>query len=222
MITLTQGLADLSKELGESVTNTDQRRIQHYNDAIQEFGNEKKWPFLVKKNIALNTGTGKQPIDITSMEDMRMPGGIKEISIAGSKPILPVFFEDRFEYRNKNHFYITPDEQSIEFTKEVSPNQSMLIWHWYVPSRITSTQDEGSFPIPQRYRKAIGTLAAAFVQYSRYLDNQGSRLLNVYGRLLDKVEQNQSEKNAGTPRRIPNTMTFRGPMRQYRNGSRVR
>ena len=58
MISLSNCLTDLSKELGESVTNTSQRRIEHYCDAVQEFSNERKWPFLVKENTSLNTGVG--------------------------------------------------------------------------------------------------------------------------------------------------------------------
>ena len=68
------------------------------------------------------------------------------------------------------------------------------MWHWYIPDRIEDTASVETFPIPSRYRKAIGTLAAAFVQYSRYLDGPGSRLINFYNVLVEKVELNQSER----------------------------
>lgn len=223
MITLSEGLQDQSKELGESTTNTTARRIAHYNDAVQEFANERKWPFLVKTNVALNTGAGNVAISITSITDMRMPGGIKELSIADeADPFLPVDFENRLTVSGRNRFYITPDEQSIKFTKDVTASQVITLWYYYIPARIEDVADVVGFPIPARYRKAIGTLGAAFIQWSRYLDGQGNRLLNVYNRLLAKIENNQSERNEGTPRRIPNFMQWRGPMRTYRNGSRSR
>lgn len=222
MITLSEGLQDQSKELGESTTNTTARRIAHYNDAVQEFANERKWPFLVKTNVALNTGAGNVAISITSITDMRMPGGIKELSIADeADPFLPVDFENRLTVSGRNRFYITPDEQSIKFTKDVTASQVITLWYYYIPARTEDTT-AGEFPIPARYRKAIGTLGAAFIQWSRYLDGQGNRLLNVYNRLLAKIENNQAERNEGTPRRIPNFMQWRGPMRTYRNGSRSR
>lgn len=225
MITLSQGLADLSKELGESTTNTSARRIQHYCDAIQEFANERKWPFLVKSNASLNTGTGvaHTAISITTITDIRMPGGIKEITIEGyDDPFLPCEYEDRNANSNKNLFYINPDEASIKFTKALDPSKTITIWYYYIPERIEDTASVSTFPIPSRYRKALGTLGAAFVQWSRYLDGQGNRLLNVYNRLLAKIETNQSESNSGTPKRIPNPMAWRGPLRHYRYGSRSR
>jgi hypothetical protein len=223
MITLSQGLADLSKELGESTTNTSARRIQHYNDAIQEFANERKWPFLVKSNTALTTGTGvaHTAISIAAITDIRMPGGIKEITITGyDDPFLPIPYADRLVESSRNRFYITPDEQNIKFTKELEPSKAITMWYYYIPARIEDTTDVVGFPIPTRYRKALGTLGAAFVQWSRYLDGQGNRLLNVYNRLLAKIETNQSESNSGTPKTIPNPMAWRGPLRRYRNGSR--
>lgn len=212
MITLADGLSDLSKELGESTTNTSLRRIQAYNDAIQEFANERKFSFLVKPNVALNTGTGIVPITITSITDMRMPGGVKEITVSGVEGVfLPIAYEDRADWSGRQRFYITPDEASLVFLCEVPASAVISMWYWYIPARIDSTTSVDSFPIPTRYRKVIGTLAAAFVQWSRYLDGQGNRLLNVYNRLLDKVELNQSEHHSGTPKRIPNPMAWRNP-----------
>lgn len=217
MITLSQGLADLSKELGESTTNTSTRRIQHYNDAVQEFANERKLTFLVKQNTSLDTGDGNSAIDITGITDMRMPGGIKEITVTGyDDPFLPVPYEDRTVESTKNRFYITPDEQSLKFTKELNASAALSMWYWYIPDRIEDTASEDTFPIPSRYRKALGTLGAAFVQYSRYLDGPGSRLINFYNALIEKIELNQSEKHYGTPRQIKNPMSWRGPLRQYR------
>ena len=222
MITISNGLSDLSKELGESTTNTSQRRIQSYNDAIQEFANERKWPFLVKPNTALTTGVGTAgtAIPITSITDIRMPGGIKEITVAGENDtFLPVNYEDRNQVSGRNRFYITPDEQNLKFTKDMGANLAISMWYYYVPARIEETTDVVGFPIPSRYRKAIGTLAAAFVQWSRYLDGQGNRLLNVYGRLLAKIETNQAEHNNGVARIMPNPAS-RIPIRGYRNRAR--
>lgn len=216
MITLVQGLADLSKELGESTTNTSTRRIAHYCDAIQEFANEKKWPFLVKLNNDLVTAASNGAVDITSVTDIRMPGGIQEITVDGEdNPFLPIDYKNRMYPPNDNRFYITPDEQSIKFTKELAAGLTISMWHWYVPERIEDLNSLESFPIPARYRKALGTLAGAFVQYSRYLDAQGGRMINIYNRLLAKIEGNQSERNSGTPATMPNPMSFHGPMRRY-------
>jgi len=224
MITLTQGLSDLSKELGESTTNTSTRRIAHYCDAIQEFSNERKWKFLVKLNEALTTGAGTAgtAIDITGIDDLRMPGGIKEITVAGEdEPFLPVPFEQRTQVLARNRFYITPDEQTLKFTKDLTANQIISMWHWYIPDRIEDIASVETFPIPTRYRKALGTLAAAFVQWSRYLDGQGNRLLNIYNRLVEKIEMNQSEEHSGVPKIMPNPAS-RIPLRRYRAGTRTR
>lgn len=224
MITLTQGLTDLSKELGESTTNTSARRIQHYNDAIQEFANERKWKFLVKFNDDLTTGVGTAgtAIDITGITDMRMPGGIKEITVAGEDdPFLPVNYDKRNQVTGRNRFYITPDEQTLKFTKDLAASQVISMWYYYIPERIEDTASVSSFPIPARYRKALGTLGACFVQWSRYLDGQGNRLLNVYNRLVEKIEANQSETNDGVPPTMPNPAS-RMPLRRYRAGTRVR
>ena len=152
MITLTQGLADLSKELGESTTNTGTRRIQHYNDAIQEFANERKWKFLVKLDETLDTvAAAHEAIDISDIEDLRMPGGIKEITVAGeTDPFLPIDFDKRNQADGRNRFYITPDEQSLKFTKSMTAGQTISMWYYYIPERIEATDSVETFPIPTR------------------------------------------------------------------------
>jgi hypothetical protein len=151
-----------------------------------------------------------------------MPGGIKEITVAGeSDPFLPVKYEDRSQVTGRNRFYITPDEQSLKFTKDIAASQVISMWYYYIPARIEDTTSVETFPVPARYRKALGTLGGAFVQWSRYLDMQGNRMLNVYNRLVEKIETNQSERNDGVPNTMPNPAS-RIPMRRYRAGVRQR
>ena len=77
--TLTVGLTDLSRELGETTVQTGPTRIRAYNDAIIDFANEKKWPFLVKESVALATQVGVKAYSLTGISDMRFPGPVKEI-----------------------------------------------------------------------------------------------------------------------------------------------
>jgi hypothetical protein len=223
MISLSQGLQDISKELGESTTNTSTRRIQAYNDAVVDLSNGRKYSFLVKKDVTLDTGDGLSEIDISTLTDLRMPGGFKEITVDGEDdPFKPVDYENRLVNSGKNLFYVLPDEQSIKFTKELEANKTLTIWHWYIPERIEDTTSIDQFPIPARYRKALGTLGACYVQWSRYLEKQGNRLYNIYQRLLETIDNNQAERSEGTPRRLPSYPQWRGQFRRYSYGSRSR
>ena len=97
-VTLTNGLLDLSSELGETTTNTTTPRVNSYNDAVVQFFNEKKWPFSLKTDTTTTTTSGTQTYNLP-MTDLRLPGGIKLVQI-GSTDYLPIEYEDR----NKSNF----------------------------------------------------------------------------------------------------------------------
>ncbi|MCL4387312.1 hypothetical protein M1307_02870, partial [Patescibacteria group bacterium] len=98
-VLLSDGLSDLSKELGETTTNTSSRRVEHYGDAVIEFFNARKWPFAIKKdNTHLSTlaATLVYAIPAEILADMRSPGGIKEIYIGTeTDPYLSIEFDER-------------------------------------------------------------------------------------------------------------------------------
>lgn len=219
MILLTTGLSDLSKELGETTTNTTARRIGHYGDAVVEFANAKKWPFLIKKDITLTTLANTKTYTIPEgvLADWRSPGGIKEIYIGSSTtPVLPMEYVNRSIAGNELQFYLDPEETQITFTKDLgAAGQVITIHYYYIPLRITDLEDEDGYPIPERYRKIVATLAGAYVQWSRYLESQGNRLFNVYQRMLGEVSGQQSERNSGAPKNLPHPLAYRGFKRTY-------
>lgn len=220
MVDLTTGLSDLSKELGETNTNTNTRRIQHYNDAVIDFFNERKWPFAIKKNSTLLTTSGAQDYAIPAavLADWRAPGGIKEITIGdGNTPILPIAWEDRGNsaYSNGNFFYLDPEETRIYFKEEVTAGEAVNIYYYHIPARIEDIEDEDEFPVPDRYRKAVALLAGAYVQWSRYLEQQGNRLYNLYTKQVKNITGQQAERNQFAPRRLPHFLAHRGFRRRY-------
>lgn len=217
-ITLSVGLSDLSKELGETTTNTTERRIQHYNDAVIDLATQRKLPFLVKLNSSLSTAVGVQSYSITSITDMRGPGGIKEIYLGSSgDAIKPIDWEDRNDsrYTNESYFYLNPEETTIYFKNTISAVEVINMYYWYIPARITDTASAETFPIPDRYRKVIATCAGAFVQWSRYLESQGTRLYNVYQRMLTSLVVQQSETHRFKSKKLQHFLQHIGFRRTY-------
>lgn len=214
-ITLNNGLSDLSRELNESTSDTGTRRIEHYNDAIQWFFSLRKWPFAIKQNTSLTTTTA-QTYDISSITDMRQPGGIKEIYFGDNgEQILPIEWEERNDERfnGKNVFYLSPDGAEITFKMEVTSGQTINIWYYHIPERTTNLED--TFPVPVGYRKLVALLAAAYVQWARYLDSQGNRLFNLFERQYVQAVGQQSEKPSRGNRRFLHTLAYRGFKRRY-------
>lgn len=217
-VLLSTGLSDQSKELGETTTVTAPIRIRSYNDAVIEFANERKWPFLVKENTALSTVVGNNDITITSITDMRWPGPIKEIYLGtDTEPYLPIPWEDRnnSKYDSGKFFYIKPDQSTVVLKGTISSIQTIHLWYYYIPVRIEDIASVATFPIPDRYRKIVATLGAAYVQWSRYLDAQGNRLFNIYERMLGKTINQQSERNDKGPKTLQHYLQFRGFRRTY-------
>lgn len=213
-ITLTQGLSDLSKELNETNVNTAQARISHYNDAVIEFFGERKWPFAIKKDNTLTTSSGDQAYSITHLTDMRGPGGIKEVFITETgKPFTPIDYGDRHNdaYSGKSYFYEDPEQGTITFTNDITTDgDPITIYYYHIPARIESTASLSTFPIPDRYRKAVATLAASFVQRSRYLEGPANSLFNLYERMIGKITLQQSERTSNGPRKFPTFLQWRG------------
>lgn len=219
-VLLSDGLTDLSRELGESQTNQTSPRIKSYNDAVVEFANEKKWLFLIKKNETLLTiaSTTTYNIPAAILADWRSPGAIKAIYI-GASEFKPIDWEDRNsdEYDEENVFYIDPEETQITFKKDLgNAGQTITIHYYYIPAR-TEDLTTGSFPIPDRYRKPIAVLAAAFVQWSRYLTAQGNRLYNYYTILVGKIRRNQNETHRFKTKKLQHYLQYRGYKRTYPN-----
>lgn len=219
-ISLTNGLSDLSRELGESTTNQTTRRIEHYNDAVVQFSNDKKWKFLLKKNTDLVTiaATTSYTIPSTGMDDRRSPGWAYAIYVGSdTTPYLPIAYEDRGDasLQGKKYFYIDPEDTTIYFMADLgAAGQTITVHYYHIPAR-TSDTSAGSFAIPDRYRKTVATLAAAFVQWGRYLDTQGNRLFNVYQRMLGDAEIQQEEQPTGKPKRLKHPLAYRGFRRSY-------
>ena len=210
---LTTGLSDQSKELGETTIVSTPIRIRAYNDAIVDFANERKWPFLVKENATKSTVVGSNNIDISDILDLRSPGPIKEIYLGSeTTPYLPISWEDRNDerYDGEKVFYLNPTETTITLKGSVTTIQTVHIWYYYIPVRIEDTASIVQFPIPERYRKVVATLGAAYVQWSRYLEAQGNRLYNVYGKMIAKVVNQQSERNDRQPKKLQHYLAWRG------------
>lgn len=222
MITLDTGLDDLSKELGETTTNTNVRRVGQYGDAVVEFFNERKWPFAIKKNISITTTTSSSyAIPASVLEDGRWPGAIKEIYLGtATDPIVPIDYDKRgyATYQGKNFFYTDPENTAIYLLGPVTAGQVITIHYYYVPTRLDSDalgDALQTYPLPDRYRKAVATLAAAYVQWSRYLEGPGNRLYNVYKRMIGEVTDQQAEQPSYQPRRLPHPLAWRGFRRSY-------
>lgn len=218
--TLTNGLSDLSKELGENTVNTTSVRIKHYNDAVIQFAKDKKWRFLCKENTSLTTdGNSDNEYDTSGITDMRRPGGIKEITIGSSStPYLPIDYDERNDSKNngKARFYFLPDGETIRFTTDVGSGDTIHIWHYYIPARIEDTASVSTFPIPDHMRKVVGTLAAAYTQWGRYLEAPGNRLYNLYTRMIQDEISFDSQRPSGNPRKLKHYLQYIGFRRTYR------
>lgn len=219
--TLTTGLSDLSSELGESNTNTTTRRIKAYNDAVQDFANERKWPFLTKRAVLTTTQSGVQYYSLSSLTDRRMPGDIKEVFIgddSSDNRFQPIKYEERHDplYDGQKVFWVDDELDRIYFKKDIATaGDNIVLRYWYVPARIEDTASQSTFPIPDRFRKTVAILAAAYVQYSRYLDQQGNRLMNLYNDRIGKTTYQQSENHRGGKKKLQHYLQYRGFRRRY-------
>lgn len=215
---LTNGLNDLSRELGESTVNTTTPRIRHYNDAVVQLAKDRKWSFLCKENTTLTTTTS-QSYDTSTITDMRRPGGIKEITIGdSSEPYLPIDYDQRNDSRvaNRKRFYMKPDENTLVFIGDLTAGQTIHIWHYYIPARIEDIAAVTTFPVPDDKRKLVATLAAAYVQWGRYLEAPGNRLYNLYTKMLDQEITFDSERPSGNPKKLQHYLQRIGFRRSYR------
>lgn len=214
-VSLNQGLNDLSKELGESVVNQSTNRISHYGDAVVQFFNDRKWSFGTKKNTSLTTSSGVKSYSLATITDMREPGPFKKIKI-GTAVYIPISPEDAEDskYSGKNYCYKDDEDNTLNFLSDIADGQTIEIRYWYIPARQTDI-NTGTYPVPDRYRKAVALLAAAFVQHSRYLEAQGNLKFNLYQRELKNIALQQSERNRNQPRTIKNFMSYRGFKRTY-------
>lgn len=228
-IKLIDGLSDLSKELGETSANTTTNRIRHYNDAMLAFFTERKWPFGTKKNDSLTTVANQARYSLSGITDIRQPGGIKEIQIgdddSDNTPYVPIDYEQRHmpQFQGQKYFYIDAETNEVAFVSV--PTETGLkinIRYYFIPARIEDINSSDEFPCPDQFRKVVATLAAAYVQWARYLDAQGNRLYNMYERLLGKTETQQSERNRMNPRKFEHPMRWRGFRRTYPTGPNIK
>lgn len=217
-VTLTQGLSDLSRSLGESTVNQTTQRIGHYNDAIIEFFNERKWPFAVKLNSDLSSAAGDLDYDISSIEDRRLPGAVKEVTLGALDGVFtPINWADRFDsrYDSGKYIYEDPTQDTLYFKSDPGGAYAINIYYYHIPARIEDTASVLTFPLPTRYRKAVALLGAAHVQYSRYLTADGDKKMRLYKDLLQMITDQQSERNTGNPRKFGNPMRRWGFRRTY-------
>lgn len=222
-ILLSTGLQDLSRELGETAANQTSPRIKHYNDAVTEFSNEQKWTFLIKKNEELTTAADTKIYTIPAavLADWRIPGAIKAINI-GTAEYKPIDYEDRnvSDYDGKKIFYIDPENTQITFKCDLgAADVTITIHYYYIPAR-TEDLNAGTFPIPDRYRKILSILAAAYVQWGRYLSAEGNRLYNLYGIELAKIKDQQNEMHSFKRKRLQPYPQYKGFRRNYPGGPR--
>lgn len=218
-ITLPEGLGDISKELNETTTNTTALRISHYNDAVIDFANERKWSQIIKENTSITTdGNANYTYDISAITDMRKPGGIKFITVGTSSvPWTPIPWADRYlaTHKGKKRFCIDPDFQNIIFLSDPGSGDTLHIWYYFIPARTTDTSTPGTFAVPANYRKCIGLLAASYVQGSRYLTAQANRLYNLYQRELQKLISQDMEEPTFKPKKFGNYLQHIGWRRRY-------
>lgn len=203
--TLTIGLTDLSKELGESVTSTTTARIGHYNDAVVGFADERKWKFLVKADETLTTDTDEKEYDVSSITDKRTPGWVSKIYIG-----------DATEQLGEAEYYYDEERDKLVFASNFDTSgETIHIYYYYIPARITETTSSDTFPLPDRYRKVVALLAASFVQRSRYLEAQANSLFNLYTREIEKLIDKQSETSNRQPKVFPTYTRRIGFKRSY-------
>jgi len=212
-VSVTTALSDLSKELGESQIVSNTLRLGHYNDALIEFYNARRWTFALKKNVTLSTVANTQSYSISAITDMREPAAIKEIFLGTTgEAIVPIDYERRFDiaYSGGNYFYLDLELSQVTFLGAITSVQTITIWYYYIPQRITDLASLSTFPTPDRYRKLVAILAAAYVQWSRYLESPGNRLYNLYNKMLGSVILQQSERSPGNPKRLTHFLAWRG------------
>lgn len=214
-VLLSTGLADLSRELGESTVKTDTARIGHYGDAVVEFFGEKKWPFAIKHDTTLTTQIGVNNYSLTTITDLRQPGGIKLVTI-NNIDYLPTRYEQRNDsrYDHNNWFYLNEEETILYLKGTPTDVYSIDICYWYIPARTTDVT-AGTYPTPDRYRKTVAYLAAAYVQWSRYLTTLGDAKYNMYLRGIGKATRQQAERHQGNPRNISHFLSRIGYRRTY-------
>lgn len=192
-VSLTNGLADLSKELGESTSSSSQARIGHYNDAVQTFVDERKWRFLRKTDTSLTTDPTTSVYDTSAITDKRTPGWISEIFIGDAQTSL-----------SEADYYWDEVQDELVFSAAFENNtDTITIYYYYIPARIAATTSSETFPIPDRYRKVIALLAASYLQRSRYLDAQANTLFNLYSREVEKLTTKQTERPDRQPKKFP-------------------
>ena len=199
-VTLVDGLADLSRELGESSTDTSTKRINYYNDAVQRFFNERKWPFALISDISQTSVSGTQTYKVPS--DCRKPGGIKYIQYddAEYKPV-PYHERDNDKYDGGNWFYYSPDFSTFTFLKDITDDgKTITIWYYAVPERQTDTSTGEFTLLPDRYRQAVAFLAAAFVLWGRHMNTDANNKYSLYVQQIKDITLQQSERPNNLPR----------------------
>lgn len=215
-VLLSTGLSDLSRELGETTTDTSTPRVNHYNDAVMQFFNERKWPFAVKKDTSLVTIADTETYNIP-MTDWRTPGGVKLIQI-GSTDYKPIEYDDRANsnYNQGNYFYINPENTTITFLKDITTaGTTITIYYYAIPTRQTDTSTGTFALLPDRYRKTVAYLAANFVLRGRHMNGEANDRLKLYTRDVQNASLQQSERTTNLPRTFGMFTKWAGFKRRY-------
>ena len=212
--TLQQGLEDLSTILNESTTQTSTARKNHYNEAVQEFCNERKWPFTIKKHTD-TTVADQADYDLPS--DIREPGGLIEVLI-GNQEYKPIPFNDRLDSKYSSGYYycVYPenDNRKIKFIPTPSSSgDTITIRYFSVPSRVTDLN--GTLDIPDRYRRPIALLAAEFVSRAKRQHATANNFRVLYDRAIEKITVQQAERHKKLPRTFGHYLKYIGFKRTY-------
>lgn len=215
-VTLSTGLSDTSRELGETVTNNTSSRVSSYNDAVQTFFNEKKWPFARKSDATQTTTSGTQTYTIP-MSDWRAPGGIYKIKV-GSTTHLPIDEEDKERAENNGgaFFYLNELDTQVTFLKDITTTGTTITYYYYaVPTRITDTTSGVFALLPDRCRKVVAYLTASFVLRGRHMNGEANDRFKLYQLEVKNMSLQQSERNTNHPRTFGHYLKHLGWRRTY-------
>lgn len=208
-------LTTVSTDLRESSADTSNRRVSYFNKAVEHVLSEFKWSWARRRHV-LDVAGGEESYDLlTEIPDYSVDDGLHIIKIDGAE-VFPYSFDNNDDDVSKQYFTLSPDNQTLEFMKDIVGDEVVEIWYYAEHTRVSTYNEALTLKIPPKF----GNLVA---HYIRFLEHNGKRQRNDarnamidYVDLLDKLKPKDASKKASKgPKAIQPVMRYLNFSRRY-------
>jgi len=212
-------LEEVSSVLNETTTDTSAKRVNIFNRSARFTVNKYKFNFRIK-SVTLPFANGTQEYDLTDAvnipdNDYDMNSRIYQVW-NGTEEIYPVSYDRKSFYTNEQRFYLSPDDTSIGFTKDIEGTETYVLYYWATFKNASSYNSTLNIPIPEDFIIPIGTYMKHLVHESkRQRYDSRNAILDYQEQMKALILKFTSAKTNKMPRTIPSFWDYTSFKRSY-------